>query len=219
MGGRILLVDDDGATRRGLVALLEEAGYTVIAVSTLHAGKHALVAEDPDLVITDVRLGAFNGLHLLVARRTLIPAIVITGFPDRALEADARRMGAEFLVKPIAPAELLRLIERRLSKAAREPFQPARRWRRKRLTTDLPAQVGDAVVRIVDVSYGGLRLAVDRTPSVGFAPSFRVRFPTAAVSVSARVIWQEAQEASWVCGAVVTEDPESTWRQLVDAAS
>ena len=220
MGRKILLVDDDGATRWGLAALLEEAGYEVVAVSTLHAAKHALVAEDPDLLITDVRLGAYNGLHLVVARPTPIPAIVITGFPDRVLEADARRMGAEFLVKPIAPAELLRLIERRLSEAAQdEPFQPARRWRRKRLTTDLPAHVDDAAVRVVDVSYGGLRLAVDRTRGVGLAPSFRVIFPTAAVSISARVVWQEAHEASWVCGAVVTEDTESTWRQLVDAAS
>jgi hypothetical protein len=46
-----------------------------------------------------------------------------------------------------------------------------------------------------------------------------VTFPTAAVSVSARVVWQEAHEASWVCGAVITEEAEATWRQLVDAAS
>jgi len=219
MGRRILLVDDDGATRWGLVALLEEAGYTVIAASTLHAAKQALIAEEPDLLITDIRLGAYNGLHLVVARRTPIPAIVITGFPDSALEAEARRMGAEFLVKPIAPAELLWVIERKLLDTAAEPFQPARRWQRKRLTTDLPAQVDDAAVRIVDMSYGGLRLAVDRAPGVVLAPSFRVTFPTAAVSVSARIVWQEAHEASWVCGAVITDEAEATWRQLVDAAS
>jgi hypothetical protein len=39
------------------------------------------------------------------------------------------------------------------------------------------------------------------------------------VSVSARVVWQEAHEASWVCGAVITDEAEATWRQLVDAAS
>ena len=50
-------------------------------------------------MITDIRLGAYNGLHLVVARRTPIPAIVITGFPDSTLEAEARRMGAEFLVE------------------------------------------------------------------------------------------------------------------------
>jgi FixJ family two-component response regulator len=219
MGRKILLVDDDGATRWGLAALLEESGYTVLAVSTLHAARTALVTDDPDLLITDIRLGAYNGLHLVVARRVPIPAIVITGFPDSALEAEARRMGADFLVKPISPAELLWLMERRLSEAARESYQTARRWQRKRLTTDLPAQVGDAAVRIVDVSYGGLRLAGDGTPGVGLAPSFRVTFPTAAVSVNARVVWQEAHEASWVCGAVITEDAESTWRELVDAAS
>jgi hypothetical protein len=39
------------------------------------------------------------------------------------------------------------------------------------------------------------------------------------VSVSARVVWQQAHEESWVCGAVITEETEAIWRELVDAAS
>lgn len=123
MGAKILLVDDDPATMSGLVALLQNAGYDVIAVSTMQDARRALVRLAPDLLITDVRLGAHNGLNLLVVRPQPIPAIVITGFDDPVLEADARRMGAEFLVKPIAPARLVRLIERMLS---REDDKPVR---------------------------------------------------------------------------------------------
>lgn len=219
MGAKILVVDDDAATMSGLVALLQDAGYTVIAVSTVHAARRALVTLEPDLLITDVRLGAYNGLHLLVGRPKPIPAIVITGFADPVLEADARRMGSEFLVKPIAPAQLLLLIERTLSRAADKAYEPARRWQRKRLTSELPAQVGRTPVRIVDVSYGGFRLSIDRAPELGFEPSFQVTFPTAALSVNARVVWRQAHDTAWVCGAIVTDGSESQWRQFVDAAS
>jgi len=219
MGAKILLVDDDPATMSGLVALLQNAGYDVIAVSTMHDARRALVRLAPDLLITDVRLGAHNGLNLLVIRPQPIPAIVITGFDDPVLEADARRMGAEFLVKPIEPARLVRLIERMLSPEDDKPYETARRWQRKRLTRDLPAQVGQTNVRVVDVSYGGFRLSVDPAPEVGLEPSFQVTFPTAALSVSARVVWEESRDQGWVCGAVVTEDSEFMWRQFVDAAS
>jgi len=98
MGRRILLVDDDGATRWGLVALLEEAGYTVIAASTLHAAKQALIAEEPDLLITDIRLGAYNGLHLvlLATSEGVTRSLVHTDRPDPYLVREAQSIGAFF---------------------------------------------------------------------------------------------------------------------------
>jgi hypothetical protein len=51
----------------------------------------------PHLVISQVRLGAYNGLH--VALRALcqgIPAVVI-GTPDAVLERDAEQLGATFV--------------------------------------------------------------------------------------------------------------------------
>jgi DNA-binding response OmpR family regulator len=65
------------------------------------------------LLITDIRLGAFNGLQLLTMSLAgpPIPAIVTTGFPDPVLEAQAREFGATFPLKPIQPAELLTLVK------------------------------------------------------------------------------------------------------------
>ena len=115
MAARILIVDDDHATRSGLVELLQDHGHEVTAVGTLHEALDALRTGSPDLVVADVRLGAFNGLQIVMASSHVIPTIMITGFSDPVLESDARRAGADYVVKPIAPTTLLALVERRLA--------------------------------------------------------------------------------------------------------
>jgi DNA-binding NtrC family response regulator len=107
---KILLVEDDNATRVGLSTLLKRAGYDVVATESVQEGRTVLESEPPDLLITDVRLGAFNGLQLIAMSPRPIPAIVTTGFPDPVLEAEARQFGAQFLLKPIDPAGLLSLV-------------------------------------------------------------------------------------------------------------
>ena len=106
----ILLVEDDDSTRIGLSTLLERAGYDVVATESVQGGRSVLEDTAPDLLITDVRLGAFNGLQLIAMSPRPIPAIVTTGFPDPVLEAEARQFGARFLIKPIEPAGLLTLV-------------------------------------------------------------------------------------------------------------
>jgi two-component system, NtrC family, nitrogen regulation response regulator GlnG len=116
MHNRILLVEDDAATRSGLFMLLARAGYDVVATGSVPEGRLVLDHAPPDLLITDVRLGAFNGLQLLARSLAgpIIPAIVTTGFPDAVLEAQARRFGASFLRKPIEPMGFLTLVKKLL---------------------------------------------------------------------------------------------------------
>ena len=106
----ILLVEDDDVTRLGLSMLLERAGYDVVATESVQEGRSVLDEATPHLLITDVRLGAFNGLQLIAMSPRPIPAIVTTGFPDPVLEAEALQLGAKFLLKPIEPAGLLALV-------------------------------------------------------------------------------------------------------------
>ena len=110
MRKKILLVEDDEATRGLLSTLLERTGYDVVATASVQEGKSLLEEGHPDLLITDIRLGAFNGLQLIAMSPRPIPAIVTTGFPDPVLEAEARQFGARFLLKPIEPAGLLTLV-------------------------------------------------------------------------------------------------------------
>ena len=128
---RILLVDDDPATRIGLAELLTDAGYETRAVATFEEGLRALRTETPDLLIADVRLGAFNGLQLLVSSPRTVPAIIITGFADPVLESDARQHGAEYVLKPVTPSVLLEMVQRKLSEIERSKFETLRRWERK----------------------------------------------------------------------------------------
>ncbi len=111
----ILVVDDDEAIRAWLMRLLSDAGYHVVTAPSVEQGKKLLAAEDPDLLITDVRMGAFNGLHLLALSPATLPKIVITGHDDPVVESDARRMGAEFLLKPVSPSDLLKIVEDKLA--------------------------------------------------------------------------------------------------------
>ena len=82
MSAKILIVDDDVATRCGLAELLEAHGYETIAVGTLKEALDVLRKAPPNLLIADIRLGEFNGLRLLMADWHSVPAIIITGFAD-----------------------------------------------------------------------------------------------------------------------------------------
>ena len=115
MRARVLIVDDDEVYLEGMKELLEDAGYVVDLASSFDDGKQQLREHSPDLLIIDIRLGAFNGLQLISTGRVRIPAIVVTGFDDTVLRADADGFGASYVVKPIQPAALLELIEKKLS--------------------------------------------------------------------------------------------------------
>ena len=218
---RILLVDDDPATRIGLAELLTDAGYETRAVATFEEGLRALRTETPDLLIADVRLGAFNGLQLLVSSPRTVPAIIITGFADPVLESDARQHGAEYILKPVTPSLLLEMVRRKLSEIERSKFETLRRWERKTVPGGMPARVDDHPARILDVSYGGLRFEMPRLGEL--PPSLSVRLPTADIAVRADVVWHTPLgENAWLCCAAVSQTNLATareWRGLVDAVA
>jgi two-component system C4-dicarboxylate transport response regulator DctD len=114
MPRRLLVVDDDQATRSGLCQLLQAAGFTCAEADSYQAAHDTLHANPPDLLITDIRLGGYNGIQLVLGRPPGVSAIVITGHPDTVLESEAERSGAKYLQKPIAPRRLLELIDEML---------------------------------------------------------------------------------------------------------
>jgi DNA-binding response OmpR family regulator len=216
MPSKVLIVDDDKTTREGLAEFLGEFGYEASAVGTFQeATKILRGGTPPDLLIADVRLGPFNGLQLVISSPKPIPAIIITGFADPVLEADARRRGADYVLKPVSPARLLDLVAHKLS-SAKSGFGIPRRWERKTVT-GLSASVENEPARIVDVSYGGVRFEIDRKHEGNLPGSFNIRFPSAQLSVQAKLVWKNLiGDQTWLCGAVLShESPE--WYGLVDA--
>ena len=216
MAAKILIVEDDNSNRTGLIQLLNQAGYDAIGAATFEKGRQLLKAENPDLLITDLRLEAFNGLHLIITRLNPIPTIVITGFADRVLETEAKHLGAAYLVKPFSPSALLDLIEERLKPPVAAGKE--RRWVRKPVSS-LPAQIDSSRARVIDVSYGGLRLELDDEST--FPPSFDVMLLTKDVAVHVDLVWQHRTDhGSWVCGAALSQANTATatlWHGFVDA--
>jgi FixJ family two-component response regulator len=221
MAAKILIVEDDDTNRAGLVQLLRGAGYDVIGAGTFEQGRQLLNAENPDLLITDLRLEGFNGLQLIITRLHPIPAIVITGFADRILETEAKHLGADYLVKPFLPSALLNLIEEKLKPQV--TFEVERRWARKQVTEGLIAQLDRTRARVVDVSYGGLRLELEDDATESLPQSFEVTLPTKDVAVQVDLVWQSRTHGgSWLLGAALTQLDTVTaqaWHGLVDAVA
>jgi DNA-binding NtrC family response regulator len=108
----ILIVDDDRDTLDSWVELLQRAGYRVAAAVSFEEGRHALESP-PDMLITDIRLGPYNGLQLVVRARTAnpdLPVLVLTAFHDLVLQSEAERLGAVYVRKPVDPDRLLATI-------------------------------------------------------------------------------------------------------------
>ena len=115
-GRVVLVVDDEPLVRALAVRALEEEGYTVLAAEDGVAALELLDRDghEPDAVVTDVIMPRRNGRQLyddLRARRPDLPLLFISGHTDD--QVVLRRLvplGAPFLQKPFAPAELARAV-------------------------------------------------------------------------------------------------------------
>jgi FixJ family two-component response regulator len=111
--GIAVVVDDDASVLKLLKDLLLSAGFEVEPFNDFQVAKERLKSGRTDVLITDVRLGAFNGLQLVVRAKATSPdvvAVVLTGFDDHVLHQEAVGVGAHFLLKPIRVEQLLQLL-------------------------------------------------------------------------------------------------------------
>ena len=108
---RVLIVDDDFSLLEALSRVLRDGGLEVVAHSTFEGGREAIRTGQFDALLTDVRLGAFNGIQLAVVARDTDPnirIIVFSGFDDPVLRSDAEHLDALYLVKPVTGGQMLR---------------------------------------------------------------------------------------------------------------
>ena len=138
------------------------------------------------------------------------------------LEAEAKRLGAAYLVKPIRLPILLSTISEVLLRSAPRPSGRARRWPRKPLVGGLTARVAQAPATVLDVSYGGLQFELPRGPQGKVPPTFDVNVPTLGLSVKAELVWAHQippRSGTFRCGAALAEvDPNEVraWQRFVD---
>ena len=111
---KILIVDDDPSLLEALERSFIEAGQDVVAYDSFEEARRVLQTTRFDALITDVRLGAFNGLQLAVIGRDTYPdirLIVFSGFDDPVLRTEAEHVGATYMVKPVTGAKLLEVLQ------------------------------------------------------------------------------------------------------------
>jgi FixJ family two-component response regulator len=107
----IVCVEDDLHVSEAITGLLEAYGFAVEAFASAEDFLQSDRLGRTSCLITDVNLRGMSGLQLqdrLAAAGQAIPTIVITGFPDERVRAQALGAGALcFLAKPIATEDLL----------------------------------------------------------------------------------------------------------------
>ncbi len=107
---RVLVVDDDPAVRRGLVAELRAAGYETIEGADGREGLSRFEAESPDLVLTDIAMPQSDGYELIAAvrRQARTPIVVLSVRGGETDKIRALDLGADdYVIKPFSVQELL----------------------------------------------------------------------------------------------------------------
>ncbi|MGD8717423.1 MAG: sigma-54 dependent transcriptional regulator [Candidatus Zixiibacteriota bacterium] len=119
-GTSILVVDDHRAAAEGLAELLRADGYDTYVAFDVVAALKILEDEVVDVVIADMVIPGIDGLDFLMMGREkwpAVPFIILTGHGTIENAVEATRRGAyEYLLKPIDPERLARVVEKALEK-------------------------------------------------------------------------------------------------------
>jgi DNA-binding NtrC family response regulator len=118
----VLVVDDDAATRDGLVALLESWGYRASAAPDGRAALTVCEKELPHGVVTDLMMPGMSGLQFVEALRERVERVAViflTGQATIETAVQAIKLGAyDYLAKPLEPQRLRSVLEKGLKNAA-----------------------------------------------------------------------------------------------------
>lgn len=168
----VFLVDDEKLIRDGMRKLLkwEENGFQIIGEAS--NGRDALIGiteQAPDIVLTDLRMPAMDGLTLAAILSQKMPSVkvvVITGYDEFEYAKEAVRSGVfDYLLKPVSQQELLatmiRLKEKILSRRVGYPFEEE-----EQLTRAIRENNGEMALQALDTMFGRFKTAGAQQPEI-----------------------------------------------------
>jgi two-component system nitrogen regulation response regulator GlnG len=116
---KIWIIDDDRSIRWVLEKALKQDGMVVQSYETADKALKQLGKEEPDVLITDIRMPGMSGLELLdtiTEQRPELPVIIMTAHSDLDSAVSAYQGGAfEYLPKPFDVDEAVELVRRALA--------------------------------------------------------------------------------------------------------
>lgn len=127
---RVLIVDDERDFRETLAKVLSRRGYEVTSVADGAEAVRAASGGGVDVALVDLKMPDLDGLQTMSRIKAAAPAqrvIILTGHLLKSSEEEGLALGAfAYLTKPIAVAELVRVIETAAGSRARrsDPAPP-----------------------------------------------------------------------------------------------
>ena len=118
MGGRILLIEDEGNIREAIGFILSRAGWEVQGHGNGATAIEAVTRTKPDIIILDIMLPGLSGFEILRALRedadlALLPVLMLTAKGQAPDQEAAFEIGANaYLTKPFSNADLLATVAR-----------------------------------------------------------------------------------------------------------
>ncbi|MFN3266404.1 MAG: response regulator [Deinococcales bacterium] len=120
----VVVVDDEVALLRLVVAILERGGHVVKSFQRPQDALLYLSQERPNAIIADVGMPSMTGLEFCERVRQMphlhtTPFLFLTALSDRPNMRAGMNAGADdYLIKPFTPQEILEALEVRLKRAA-----------------------------------------------------------------------------------------------------
>ena len=111
----ISIVDDDDSVRAAMSSLVRSLGYRSCMFASAEEFLRSPQMNDTSCVIADVQMLGMSGMELqdeLVVRRSRIPIIFITAFPEERIRRRAEAAGAvAFFSKPVDSHALIQCLD------------------------------------------------------------------------------------------------------------
>ena len=137
-----LVVEPNLVDALAITSALTECQFEITIADTFQKARTALTQRPPTVLVTEIRLAEFNGLHLVIYGKSVRPdmaALVLSSQPDAGLQVDTEALGATTMIKPVASRQVRAAVLRSISRLAipgrpadpiRPPFERRERERR-----------------------------------------------------------------------------------------
>ena len=121
MATKILLVEDTPETRDILTILLEIQGFDVVIARDGYDGIKNAIAEQPDLIITDLTMPRLDGIEMIKILRSIpdwqsVPILAVTAYGEEAAQRAVAAGANQAMAQPIDGEVLLTTVSKLVKK-------------------------------------------------------------------------------------------------------